>query len=118
MPELVFTEPDAQPDAAYKPEWRECTVTFRQPSGRVLALDGWQYGTLVVHATWDDAGHQPYTVTHLPSLLAVCRFAEVEQATAACERLWAACPHVWAARDVDVKCVPADLAAWCKENTK
>lgn len=118
MPELVQVDEVAVPDAAYRPEWRECTVIFRLQSGRVLALDGWRYGTLVVHATWHDPCLRPFTVAHLPSKdaigpMAVCRFAEVEQATTAVERLWQECPNGWAA---DIRTLPASVIQYCKEN--
>lgn len=119
MPELVQNDDDAASvvsDTAHKPEWRECTVVFRLPSLRVLALDGWQYGTLVVHATWHDTRLRPFTVAHMPSGLALCRFTEVDQAKTAAEHLLAECPRVWSARDVDAAAVPAATVQWCREN--
>lgn len=122
MPELVETDDVVVPDTTYRPAWCECSVIFRSPSGQVLSLDGWRYGTLVVHATWHDPRAKPFTVAHLPSKdavgpLAVCRFAEVDQATAAVEKLWADNPSAWAS-DAPIRSLPASVVQWCRGNMK
>lgn len=120
MPQLVRVEAFEHTgvEEAYVPEWRERTVVFRLPSGRVVALDAWQHGTLVVHATWDDRDAKPFTVTHWPSRLMVCRVAEVDQAVERAEWLWRSCPRAWAGDEVDVALLPADVVQWCKENKR
>lgn len=115
MPQLVDVRAAPVTDAVL-PEWAEVTIVFRLPSLRVVALDGWKYGTLVVHATWDDPKAKPFTVTHRPSKLAVFRGADVEEMVREVERVWARCPRAWAADEVDAASVPPDVVAWCREN--
>jgi hypothetical protein len=115
MPQLVENDAVSGSDVVL-PEWRECTIVFHRRGGGVLALDGWRYGTLVVHATWDDPEARPFTVAHFWSKLAVARFADAEQAFAAAEHLWSECPRAWAASEVDVRSVPPGVVRYCKEN--
>lgn len=118
MPSLVCVddEPAVVTTTTYAPEWREKTVIFRLPTLRVLWLDGWQYGPLVVHATWDDAKARPYVVAHLHTLLVLCRWDTTEQAVAAVERLWREAGRELSAREPDARRMPADVVQWCKEN--
>lgn len=117
MPSLICADDEPVVVATtYAPGWREKTVIFRLPTLRVLWLDGWQYGPLVVHATWDDEKARPYTVSHLHTLLKLCQFDEVAQAVAAAERLWREAGRELSAREPDARQFPADVVQWCREN--
>lgn len=125
MPKLLATMPVAPPTEAIKPTWVERTIIFRPPQmgGRVIAVDGWCYGTLCIHSTWAwiyalGTGTRfalpPVTITHLPTKLAVAYLDGVDEAVAQTEWLWDLCPQLWTAEEQDVvkKQAPAEAREW------
>jgi hypothetical protein len=127
MPQLVtINEQDyATQSTSIELEWRERTIVFRRTSSSkthtnagIVALDGWQYGTLVAHATWDDKNAPPYTITHLPSKLMVARISDCDETLAQTERLWQSCPLAWAGYDVNKQLIPKEVVQWLKDHQR
>lgn len=114
VPTLVTVRP---PPGIVTPEWVERTLIFRLPTLRVVAVDGWVYGTLAVHSTWDDPDLPPVTITHLPSKLAVARMMEPQEAAAQVEWLWQAWPGGWG-EEPDIGRVPKEVAEWCRSRQR
>lgn len=104
---------------ALKPEWRETTLVFRFESGAVLAVDGWRYGTLVVHPVLptEPRGAALMCVTHAPTRLAILRIDSPEEAMTAAEWLWEVCPKAWTRPDyeVDRASIPAAVEQKCRQ---
>lgn len=101
MPLVIVGPPRAH---RAPPVWTEHTAVFRDPSGRVLAEDGWRYGTLIVHPTLPGdltKGMPAVTVTHLPTLLAVLRVNDADDAMRAAEKLWSDAGDALVAKDAD-----------------
>ncbi len=117
MPALVATV-RVQAAAPVKPLWVERTLIFRRPAGNVVALDGWVYGQLAVHATWSSPNLPPVTICHLPSMLAVARLAEVNEAVAQVEWLWESCPRAFTGEVVDTKQLTEGVLQWLQSNQR
>ena len=117
MPQLIATLQSA-PTERVKPEWLERTIVFRRPGGNVVTIDGWVYGTLAIHATWDSSDLQPVTITHMPSRLAVARLSDVDEALAQVEWLWDVCPLQWVEETVNPTQLPAEITQWAQEHQR
>lgn len=83
MPALPTTK-RARP----KPDWREMQMCLRLKNLTVQVIDGFQYGTLVVHMSIPQENDCMWVVTHRPSQLAVVRLEKFEDCTAFAEKLW------------------------------
>ena len=107
---MILTGPPPTP--VIPAQWRELTVVFRLPTGRILTVDGHALGTLAVHPSWDtDSG---VTITHLPTKLVVARMEDAAGAVQAVEWLWERCRHVWIKHEVDPAAVPQDVMDWIR----
>jgi hypothetical protein len=114
MPQLLKQIGPPRVAATTKPTWVEKAVVFRQPAGNILWAHGWSYGTLAVHPSLPGDGDPLVCVTHLPSLLAVCRFAEPDEAVKFTEALWDRCSAAFSARmePVDLRKITPEVKAW------
>lgn len=112
---LIAATPKVK-EVTVKPVWVERTIIFRRPAGNVIALDGWIYGTLAVHSTWDDPTKPLVTITHQPSKLPVARLNNPDEAVAKVEWLWDQCPREWIEERPSKDRVPKEVLEWCKAN--
>src|SRR6185312_3829633 len=97
--------------------WEERTLVWRRPAGNVVAVDGWVYGALAVHGTWD-GNRKPVTITHRPSTLVVARCDSPEQAVKDAEWLWQRCPNKWVMDCPTLAELPADVVQWLGRNKR
>lgn len=125
MPKLLTIAPPAPPAEAIKPTWEERTIIFKPTNlgGRVIAVDGWVYGSLCIHSTWAELytvgggpkfALPPVTITHRPTKLAVAYLDVVDEAVAQVEWLWDLCPQLWTADEQSVikSQAPAEAREW------
>lgn len=117
MPKLVQTDTLADFIAPVtRLEWRERTLVFRQRGGRVNAVHGWQYGTLVVHRSLAGFNVPNFTITHRPSLVAVAKLADSDEAVVQTEWLWESCPRAWCEDEVNKTLISKEVLQWLKEH--
>lgn len=126
MPQLTDFGDDlpAVPTTPALPQWQERTLVFRgndAPTGTcpIETVDARVYGRLAVHDTLPgNAGCKPVTITHLPSMVVVCREHDEALAEVRVEWLWGQCPTAWSGDAVDKAKLPPEVVAWCKENQR